>query len=164
MTITIRPAQKQSDFIAAHQLIAELALYEKAPEQVILTLDQFIKDGTAIPPLFFLNVAEVTEENGEQLIVGICLFYFSYSTWKGKMVYLDDLVITEKYRRLGIGKKLVNALFQFAKKEKVNQVRWHVLDWNTPAINFYKKLGLKLEDDWITCKFSKGQLENYPMP
>ena len=163
MNIVIRKATKQ-DAPAAYALIKELAEFENAAEEVTLSLEQFAKDGFETEqPLFFLNVAELTKRNGETEIVGITLFYFIYSTWKGKIVYLDDLVVTQKYRRKGIGQLLLNALVQFAKAENANQLRWHVLDWNTPAIKLYEKLGMKLENEWITCKFGREQLDNFKL-
>ncbi|MGB1205863.1 MAG: GNAT family N-acetyltransferase [Chitinophagales bacterium] len=161
MKINIRKATKQ-DAKAAYRLIKELAKFENAVEEVTLSLEQFIKDGFECEqPLFRLNVAELTKENGEKEIVGITLFYIIYSTWKGKIVYLDDLVVTQKYRRNGVGQLLLNALILFAKTENANQLRWHVLDWNTPAIKLYEKLGMKLENEWITCKLSQQQLASY---
>ena len=100
-------------------------------------------------------------ENGKKEIVGMALFYFMYSTWKGKILYLDDLIVTEPYRRLGVGQQLVDSLMEFAQETEVNQVRWHVLDWNEPAIRFYKKLGMRLEPEWITCKFDRRQILQY---
>jgi len=160
MTINIRRATTTADFAAAHQLIYELAVFENAAHEVLLSLEDFIRDGSGEKPLFFCNVAELKNADNSAEIVGMSLFYFSYSTWKGKILYLDDLVVTKTYRRIGVGKKLVQAIFNFARENKVNQVRWHVLDWNTPAIKFYKKLGMKLEDDWITCKLDKSALTN----
>ena len=159
MNICIRKAERR-DATAAYTLIKELAEFENAVEEVTLSLEQFTKDGFETEqPLFYLNVAELTKENGEREIVGITLFYFIYSTWKGKIVYLDDLVVTQKYRRKGVGKALLGELIRFAKAENANQLRWHVLDWNMPAIKLYEKLGMKLENEWITCKLSRKQLD-----
>jgi len=158
MTITIRPAQKP-DLPAAYALICELALFEKAPQEVTLTLEQFEKDGFGSHPLYFLNVAEITHpQSGKKEIAGMALFFFCYSTWKGKILYLDDVIVTEKHRSKGIGRLLINSVFTFAKQHGANQVRWHVLDWNTPAVAFYQKLGMKLEPEWITCKYTKDQI------
>ncbi len=162
--VTIRKAVK-ADAQTAHQLIRELAIFEKAAAQHTLSLADFIRDGFGEKPIYHLLVAEASETDttGQttKKVVGICLFYFGYSTWKGKKLYLDDLVITEAYRRLGIGQKMVNALMEIAQQEQVNHVRWHVLDWNEPAIKFYQKLNMKLEADWITCKFEKQQIADY---
>ena len=95
---------------------------------------------------------------GKKDIVGIALFYFAYSTWKGKMVYLEDLVIRQEYRQQGIGKQLIESVFEFARQENACQVRWHVLDWNMQAIKFYEKLNVKMEEEWLTCKLEKKEL------
>ncbi|QQS29206.1 MAG: GNAT family N-acetyltransferase [Sphingobacteriales bacterium] len=160
MEITIRKAVK-SDLAQAYRLICELALFEKAPDEVTLTLEQFEKDGFGENPLYFLEVAELVVPNGEKEIAGMALFFYSYSTWKGKILYLDDVIVTEKHRGKGIGKLLIDKVFKFAKEHEVKQVRWHVLDWNTPAINFYRQLGMSLEPEWITCKYSQSQIEQY---
>jgi len=157
MNILIRKAKK-SDLSAAYQLIKELAIYENAAEEVVLSYEQFSKDFGISHPIYKLHVAEITEPNGNQSIAGIALFYFAYSTWKGKMVYLEDLVVSQTYRRQGIGEQLIESVFQFARDENANQVRWHVLDWNEPAIQFYEKLGVKLEQEWVTCKLEKDTL------
>lgn len=157
MNILIRKA-KESDLLAAYQLIKELALYENAAEEVVLSYEQFSKDFGMSHPIYKLHVAEVSDSTGNQIIAGISLFYFAYSTWKGKMVYLEDLVVSQTYRRQGIGEKLIESIFQFARDENANQVRWHVLDWNKPAIQFYEKLGVKMEEEWVTCKLEKDKL------
>ena len=135
-------------------LIKELALYEKAPEEVTTTVETMTKDGFGSEPIFHASVAEV---NGQ--VVGLAIYYIVYFTWKGKSVYLDDLVVNEKFRTLGIGKKLFDAVGQFAKSIGANQLRWHVLNWNEPAINFYKKYNPSFDPEWITCKFTKEQIE-----
>lgn len=158
MKILTRKATK-ADLPAAHQLIYELAVYEKAAHEVVLTLEQFTEDFESSNPIYKLHVAEVTTKKGESpIIAGIALFYFAYSTWKGKMVYLEDLVVNQSYRRQGIGEQLLESVFQFAREENANQVRWHVLDWNEPAIKFYEKLEVKMEDEWVTCKLEKDKL------
>ncbi|MEZ4884322.1 MAG: GNAT family N-acetyltransferase [Chitinophagales bacterium] len=156
MHIFIRKATL-ADLPSAYQLIKELAEYEKAAEEVVLTLEQFTNDFKIAQPIYQLHVAEITQ-SGEKVIAGIALFYFAYSTWKGKMVYLEDLVVSQAYRRLGIGEQLIESVFQFARDEKANQVRWHVLDWNEPAIRFYEKLEVKMEEEWVTCKLEKDKL------
>ncbi len=156
MKINIRKAQ-QSDFQQAHELIKELAEYEKAAHEVQLPLNEFVKDGTADPPAFHLHVAV----NEEQQVVAMALYYIIYSTWKGKIVYLDDLVVTEKYRRSGLGSRLMKEVIRFAIAQQARQLRWHVLDWNEPAINLYKKMGAKIESDWDTCKMTLAQMKIY---
>jgi len=157
MKILTRKAIK-ADLPAAHQLIKELAIYEKAAREVVLTLEQFTKDFESSNPVYKLHVTEITSKEGKSVIVGIALFYFAYSTWKGKMVYLEDLVVSQAYRRQGIGEQLIESVFQFARDEHANQVRWHVLDWNEPAIRFYEKLEVKMEEEWVTCKLEKDKL------
>lgn len=139
---------KPKDMNAVWNLIYELAVYEKAPEEVITTPETMLKDGFGENPLFQCIVAE---DESEQ-IVGTAVFYFAYSTWKGKIIYLDDLVVTESRRRGGVGQLLIDKLLEIAKSENVRQVRWHVLDWNEPAIRFYNKIGADLDSEWIKCK------------
>jgi GNAT superfamily N-acetyltransferase len=150
--IMIRLADKK-DVPAMLSLIQELALYEKAPSEVENTVEKMEEDGFGKNPVFKAFVAEVGGE-----VAGLAIFYIAYSTWKGKSVYLDDLVVTENYRRYGIGKKLFDAVGAFAKSIDANQLRWHVLDWNEPAINFYKKYNASLDPQWITCKFTREQI------
>jgi len=134
------------------QLVRELADYEKAPDSVIVSLQdmkQYFKEHR------FESYVAIDDNNQ---LLGMALFYWSYSTWKGKIVYLDDLVVTHSQRRKGIGEALFNKLIDYCKTHKANQLRWHVLDWNKPAIEFYKKHNADLDDEWITCKFEKEYL------
>lgn len=147
----------EADMPQVHKLVYELAVFEKAPEEVLTNPEIFARDGFGAHPLFECFVAE----NEQKEIVGIALFYFGYSTWKGKKMYLDDLVVTESYRRKGVGQLLFDQLVAYAVAEDVQQLRWHVLDWNTPAIRMYEKLNANLDGEWITCKLSKEQLENW---
>lgn len=148
----IRKAEP-SDFIHIYELIKALAVFENEPNEPSNSLKKFIEDGTAKQPKFQVLVAEV-----EQKIVGIALYYFGYSTWKGSMLYLDDLVVKEEFRKLGIGKKLMDELISIAKEERIHQIRWHVLDWNENAINFYKKYPVSFDKSWITVKIEKENL------
>lgn len=160
MNINIRWAQTDADYIAAFELINELARFEQAPQAVSLSIEQFMQDGKGERALYRLLVATVTDEQyPTPSIVGMALFYGMYSTWKGKIIYLDDLVVTETYRQYGIGQRLIDAVFAYARQENAQQVRWHVLDWNTPAIRFYEKLGAIMEPEWITCKVTPKMLE-----
>lgn len=159
MQITIRAATSSSDYAKAFKLIKQLALYEKAPKQVSNTLKQFTID--AKNNLFYLQVAEATVKENTTKIVGIALFYTAYSTWKGKILYLDDLIVDEPYRRFKIGSKLLNSVIQVAQKEKAYQVRWQVLNWNIPAIKFYEKYKVLLDDEWINCKVNQNQIKNW---
>ncbi len=142
----------ENDLSNMLQLIRELADYEKAPGEVIVSLQdmkQYFKEHRFEA---FLAVSS------EHQILGMALFYWSYSTWKGKIVYLDDLVVTHSQRRKGIGEALFDKLIDYCKIQKANQLRWHVLDWNKPAIDFYKKHHADLDESWITCKFEKEHL------
>ncbi|MCB0516980.1 MAG: GNAT family N-acetyltransferase [Bacteroidetes bacterium] len=147
--MNIRKAVRE-DVPAALRLIKELAAYEKAADAVSNTEAMMVADGFGEKPVFVMWVAET----GEQQIVGIALCYAAYSTWKGKMLYLDDLVVQEKWRGNSIGKKLMDEVFAYAKAENCKLVKWQVLDWNEPAINFYKKLSLPLtfDGEWIDVK------------
>lgn len=144
--ITIRKGTP-ADVEPALRLIKELAEYEKAPEQVINTVEQMLKDGFGEKPIFDLLVAE-TNDN----IVGIAIYFIKYSTWKGKCLYLDDIVVQESLRGKGIGRKLFDAVAAEAKLQNCQQLQWQVLNWNEPAINFYKKYDTVFDDEWINCK------------
>jgi len=152
----IRPAIP-SDAAPTYELIRELALYEKALEAVTNPLEQYKKDAFD-HKLFELIVAE---EEGSGQILGMALYFMCYSTWKGKQLYLDDLVVKEAYRGNGVGQALIDELFAIAKNENVHCMRWQVLDWNTPAVEFYAKLGAKIDKEWWDCKFYREQIENY---
>ena len=130
----IRKGTKQ-DLSSVLDLIHELALFEKAPEQVTNSVNDMEEDGFGKNPVFNFYVAELNNK-----IIGIAVYFIKYSTWKGKGLYLDDLFVTEKFRGKGIGKKLFDIIIEEAKKINAKQLHWQVLDWNTPAIDFYKKI------------------------
>jgi GNAT superfamily N-acetyltransferase len=155
MKISIRQGEKK-DIPQVLELVKELAAYERAPNEVITTVEQMEKDGFGANPVYRFLVAE-----SEEKIIGITLYYTAYSTWKGRYIYLDDLIVTEKHRRTGVGKLLFDALLKEAKQEGANQLRWHVLEWNTPAINFYKKYNAGLDPEWIMGKLSKEQINSF---
>jgi len=146
MEITIRKATK-NDLSEVLSLIKELALFEKQPQEVTITLEQLEQDGFGEHPLYWIILAE---ENGE--IVGMSFYYIRYSTWKGRCLYLEDLVVKEKYKQQGIGKLLFEATLKEAKKMDAKLMNWQVLDWNEPAIQFYKKFNAELDDEWINGK------------
>ena len=125
-------------------LIRELALFEKAPNEVVNTEARMLQEGFGDNPLF---KAYVAEQNG--VIVGLSIFYYRYSTWKGKCLYLEDLIITESERGKGIGTLLFEKTLAYAKDDGCTKMNWQVLDWNTPAIDFYKKYGSVFEDEWL---------------
>jgi len=146
MEITIRKATK-NDLSEVLSLIKELALFEKQPQEVTITLEQLEQDGFGEHPLYWIILAE---ENGG--IVGMSFYYIRYSTWKGRCLYLEDLVVKEKYKQQGIGKLLFEATLKEAKKMDAKLMNWQVLDWNEPAIQFYKKFNAELNDEWINGK------------
>lgn len=145
-SLLIRKGTKQ-DLPSVLDLINELALFEKAPEQVTNTVKDMEEDGFGKNPVFNFYVAELNNK-----IIGIAVYFIKYSTWKGKGLYLDDLFVTEKFRGKGIGKKLFDIIIEEAKKINAKQLHWQVLDWNTPAIDFYKKYGATIDAEWLDCK------------
>ncbi len=151
ISFLIRKGTKQ-DLPSVLGLIHELALFEKAPEQVTNTVNDMEEDGFGKNPVFDFYVAELNNK-----IVGIAVYFIKYSTWKGKGLYLDDLFVTEKFRGKGIGKKLFDIVIEEAKKINAKQLHWQVLDWNTPAIDFYKKYGASIDAEWLDCKLHFGK-------
>ena len=128
------------------ELIKELALYEKAPDEVLISEETLLEDGFGPNKLFDTLVAETDNE-----IVGMLLYYPVFSTWKGRSIYLEDFVVADSHRRKGIGQLLIDALVQEARAAQAKKIRWQVLDWNSPAIEFYKKISATLENSWIDC-------------
>ncbi len=150
---TIRIGKKE-DLPQVLELIKELALYERAPHEVTNTVARMEEDGFGQNPIYGLFVAETNKG-----IVGIAIFYWRYSTWKGKRLYLEDIVVTEKERGQGIGKLLFDRTMQHALDEQCSGMLWQVLDWNEPAINFYKKYyQATLDGSWINCSLERAQL------
>lgn len=149
MNITIRVAV-EADCTRLLELVNELAFYEKAPEEVTVTLEEFIDAGFGASSLW---KAFVAEENS--LILGFALFYTRYSTWKGKRLYLEDFIVTEKERNKGIGRLLFDKVIEEARGNNYNGMVWQVLDWNKPAIHFYNKYGAAIENGWLNVSFSK---------
>lgn len=126
------------------ELVNELALFEKAPHEVTVTLEEFENTGFSAQPVWWAFLAE--EENH---IVGFALYYIRYSTWKGSRMYLEDIIITEEYRSKGIGTLLFDRLIVEAKERNLHGISWQVLDWNESAIEFYKKYNAKLDPEWV---------------
>jgi GNAT superfamily N-acetyltransferase len=155
MKISVRKAV-ENDIPRILELIKELALYERAPDEVMATEESMKRDGFGDRPLYEALVAEA-----DGVVSGVAVFYTCYSTWKGKLVYLDDLIVTESKRKLGIGRMLLDEVVRYAKNNGANQLRWHVLDWNTPAIEFYKSYQPAFDPTWITCKLTREQLDAF---
>jgi GNAT superfamily N-acetyltransferase len=151
MAVLLREATKK-DIPAIINLIKELAEYEKAPHEVTITPEQLIADGFSENPLFWIILAE---EN--QQIIGMSFYYIRYSTWKGKCLYLEDIIVSEKHRGKGAGKLLFEETLKRAKQMQAKLMVWQVLDWNKPAIEFYKKYNAEFDDEWVNCKI---RLEN----
>lgn len=143
------------DMKAVLGLIQELAEFEKEPNAVLITVDDLIRDGFSETPLFHVFVAELDSE-----IVGIALYYYRYSTWKGKTIHLEDLVVKEKMRGTGLGYALYSEIIKQGQKDNVRRIEWNVLDWNTPAVKFYEKSGAKILDDWRVVQMDQEAI-NY---
>ena len=151
MNIIIRKAEKV-DCVRMMELVRELALYEKAPNEVTVDLNHFIESGFGPNPVWWAYVAEITNEDNSKQIVGFALYYIRYSTWKGQRMYLEDIIVTENMRGKGIGKKLFDQLILVCKEQQFKGITWQVLDWNEPAINFYKKFdGVQFDGAWVNC-------------
>ena len=142
----IRKAVKE-DCVQMLDLVHELALFEKAPQEVTVTLAHFEESGFGKNPVWWGFVAEADNK-----IVAIAIYYIRYSTWKGQTMYLEDIVVTEAYRRFGIGQKLMDLLKQEAKEKNLPLMQWQVLEWNEPAIRFYKKNNAELDPEWVNCR------------
>lgn len=154
MSVTIRVAEK-ADCPRLLELVHELALYERSPEEVTVNLEEFEEAGFGLQPVW---KAFVAEENG--FIAGFAIYYIRFSTWKGCRLYLEDFIVTESYRGKGIGKLLFETIMQEAKDKGLNGMNWQVLDWNEPALNFYNKYAAQIEAGWLNGSFSKEQIQN----
>lgn len=128
------------------ELVRELAVYEKAPDEVVVSLSHFEESGFGPNPVWWAFVAEV---NGK--VEGFALYYIRYSTWKGQRLYLEDLIVTEEHRGTGLGKMLFEQLIAETKEKSFSGMVWQVLDWNEPAINFYKKYKADFDAAWVNC-------------
>ncbi|MWB93410.1 GNAT family N-acetyltransferase [Flavobacterium sp. GA093] len=144
------------DMKAVLELIQELAIFEKEPDAVVITEDDLIRDGFGDQPLFHVFVAEIEKE-----IVGIALYYYRYSTWKGKTIHLEDLIVKEKMRGTGLGSALYSEIMKQGKKDNVRRIEWNVLDWNTPAVKFYENSGAKVLDEWRVVQMDEAGVNSF---
>lgn len=151
----IRKATK-NDMPSVLELIQELATFEKEPDAVVVTVDDLVRDGFSENPLFQCFVAEVDNE-----IIGMALYYYRYSTWKGKTIHLEDLIVKENKRGTGAGFALYKEIIKQGKAENVRRIEWNVLDWNTPAIDFYEKSGAKVLGDWRVVHMDETGITNF---
>lgn len=144
----------QNDMPSVLELIQELATFEKEPDAVVVTVDDLIRDGFSENPLFHCFVAEVDNE-----IIGMALYYYRFSTWKGKTIHLEDLIVKESKRGRGAGFALYKEIIKKGKAENVRRIEWNVLDWNTPAIDFYEKSGAKVLGDWRVVHMDENRIK-----
>ncbi len=155
MQINIRKANEE-DMSDVLELIKELAVFEKEPEAVIINEQDLIRDGFGENPAFHCFVAEADGH-----IQGMALIYFRYSTWKGKTVHLEDLIVREEFRGKGLGSALYTEVIKFAAQEKVKRTEWVVLNWNTNAADFYRKSGADVLEDWDTVQMDEKAMHQY---
>ena len=156
MKILIREAQKK-DMNSVHKLIVELAIYEKEPDAVEIDVKELTNMGfSSTPPLFKCLIAEVNNT-----IVGAAIIYNRFSTWKGKTLHLEDLIVTETMRNNGIGSKLFDEVIRYGKKIGAQRISWNVIDWNQSAIKFYENKGAEIVKGWSIVHLSGNNLKNY---
>lgn len=155
MNISLRKASSH-DLPAVLGLIQELATYERAPQEVTVTLEELERDGFGPQPIFEIILAEQGNE-----LAGMAFFYTAYSTWKGKCVYLEDIIVPEALRGKGIGRLLFNAVVLRAKEMQAKRLMWQVLDWNETAINFYKKYDALLDPTWVNGRLTMEQIRDF---
>ena len=146
----------EKDMTSVLELIKELAIFEKEPDAVVVTVDDLVRDGFSENPLFQCFVAEVNNE-----IIGMALYYYRYSTWKGKTIHLEDLIVKESKRGTGAGFALYKEIIKQGKAENVRRIEWNVLDWNTSAIDFYEKSGAKVLGDWRVVHMDEAGINRF---
>jgi GNAT superfamily N-acetyltransferase len=151
----IRKGRKE-DMASVLQLIKELAVFEKEPDAVVVTVENLQRDGFGDAPLFHTFVAEQDNK-----IVGMALYYYRYSTWKGRTIHLEDLIVTEKMRGSGLGFALYSEIIKQGKRDKVRRIEWNVLDWNTPAIAFYNKSGARILQEWRVVNMDEKGIDAF---
>lgn len=144
------------DMSSVLELIRELAIFEKEPDAVVVTVDDLVRDGFSENPLFSCFVAEEDNE-----IIGIALYYYRYSTWKGKTIHLEDLIVKQEKRGTGAGFALYKEIIAQGKRDNVRRIEWNVLDWNTPAIEFYEKSGAKVLKDWLVAQMDEEGIDAF---
>ena len=154
MGINLR-AGKEEDLAQTLELIKELAHFEQAPNEVEVSLDEMRAWGFGTEKLFGFFVLEKDER-----IIGTAIYYYKYSTWKGRCLFLEDIIVTERERKQGYGKLLFNTVLALAKTEQVRRMEWQVLDWNTGAIEFYKKYNSVFDPEWINCKLTYERIQS----
>lgn len=145
-----------TDMPAVLSLIKELAVFEKEPDAVVVTVDDLVRDGFSENSLFHCFVAELEEQ-----IIGIALYYYRYSTWKGKTIHLEDLIVQEKLRGIGAGMALYKEIIKQGKKDGVRRIEWSVLDWNQNAIDFYEKTGAKVLPEWRLVQMDEQAIDAF---
>lgn len=153
--MTIRKGTKE-DVSSILSLINELAVFEKEPEAVIVTEADLLRDGFSENPLYYTFIAEENEE-----VIGMALYYYRYSTWKGKTIHLEDLVVRESKRGTGAGFALYKKIIEQGNLDGVKRIEWNVLDWNTNAIDFYEKSGAKILDDWKVVQMDENGINEF---
>jgi GNAT superfamily N-acetyltransferase len=144
------------DMKSVLELIQELAIFEKEPDAVLITEEDLVRDGFGENPLFHVFVAEVEKE-----IVGIALYYYRYSTWKGKTIHLEDLIVKDKMRGSGLGFALYSEIMKQGKKDNVRRIEWNVLNWNTPAVHFYENSGAKVLEEWRVVQMDEKGINSF---
>ncbi len=155
MAITLHFATKE-DLPEVMDLIFELATYERAPEEFTITLEELERDGFGDKRIYEIILAK---ENN--VIAGMAFYYYAYSTWKGKCIYLEDIIVKEPLRGKGIGRLLFDAVVLKCKEVNAHRLMWQVLDWNQPAINFYNKYNANLDPTWVNGKLTEQQIKDF---
>lgn len=156
--VLIREGRKE-DLPQVFELVKELALFERAPEQVTNSVEMMEQDGFGANPVYGMFVAEKANR-----IVGISIYYYRYSTWKGRRLYLEDIIVTETERGSGIGKKLFERTLKKTLEDNCTGMMWQVLDWNTPAIDFYKRFNARLDSEWVNCHIESEEIRKLNLP